>query len=128
MQGQSGDNIGTIAADGKNRFLSLTAPGVSVGDPGPVAYTWDKGTGHVTQFGANLHTGNNKGRYGVALFRSSDSQYTAGCAIEVGQTSCTSNVAGQTVANGQLVEIITGEAGTRVGDHPCDWWFVFQPD
>jgi hypothetical protein len=126
LQGQSGDNIGFIAGDGLNRFLSLNGPGVSVGDPNKVAVAWDKGAGKVVSFGANLHTGTNKGRYGFAVFR--NPTYLAGCAIEVGQTSCKSDTAGQVMANGDSITIIIGEAGTGTGDFSCDWWFVFQPD
>ena len=92
-------------------------------------------------FGSNLHTSTNKGRYGFALFRNvpatppttspsgeADSQYRAGCAIEVGQTSCKSDTKGQPIVNGDRVTIIIGEAGTGVGDYSADWWFVFQPD
>ena len=91
----TGDNIGPIAQDGLNRFVSLNGPGVST-DGKSVAITWDKGAGKVVSFGSNLHTSNNKGRYGFALFRNvpatppttapgggTDSQYRAGCAIEV---------------------------------------------
>jgi hypothetical protein len=140
FQGQTGDNIGPIAQDGLNRFVSLTGPGVTT-DGNSVALTWDKGAGKVVSFGSNLHTGNNKGRYGFALFRNvpatppttspggeADSQYRAGCAIEVGQTSCKSDTAGAPVVNGDRVTIIIGEAGTGVGDYSADWWFVFQPD
>jgi len=140
LQGQTGDNIGPIAQDGLNRFVSLTGPGVST-NGNSVAITWDKGAGKVISFGSNLHTSTNKGRYGFALFRNvaatppttspsgqAESQYRAGCAIEVGQTSCTSNTAGAPIANGDKVTIIIGEAGTGVGDYSADWWFVFQPD
>jgi hypothetical protein len=126
LQGQSGDDIGFIAGDGQNRYLSLNGPGVSVGDPNKVAVTWDKGAGKVVSFGANLHTGANKGRYGFAVFR--NPTYLAGCAIEVGQTSCKSDTAGQVMANGDSITIIIGEAGTGTGDFSSDWWFVFQPD
>jgi len=140
LQGQTGDNIGPIAQDGLNRFVSLTAPGVST-NGNSVAITWDKGAGKVISFGSNLHTSTNKGRYGFALFRNvaatppttspsgeAESQYRAGCAIEVGQTSCSSITAGAPIANGDKVTIIIGEAGTGVGDYSADWWFVFQPD
>ncbi|MEY2451348.1 MAG: hypothetical protein QOD92_922 [Acidimicrobiaceae bacterium] len=128
LQGQSGDNIGAIAADGQFRFVSLTGPGVSVGKPAPVETVWDHGTGKIVQFGANLHTGNNQGRYGVAAFRNVDQSYTAGCAIEVGQTSCRSDRPGAVISDGEKIVINVGEAGTGVGDYSFDWWFVFQPD
>jgi hypothetical protein len=140
FQGQTGDNIGPIAQDGMNRFVSLTGPGVTT-DGNSVTITWDKGAGKVVSFGSNLHTSTNKGRYGFALFRNvpatppttspsgeADSQYRAGCAIEVGQTSCKSDTAGAPIVNGDRVTIIIGEAGTGVGDYSADWWFVYQPD
>ena len=140
FQGQTRDNIGPIAQDGLNRFVSLNAPGVTT-DRTSVAIIWDKGAGTVVSFGSNLHTGTNKGRYGFALFRNApatppttspsgeaDSQYRAGCAIEVGQTSCKSDTKGAPIVNGDSVTIIIGEAGTGVGDYSADWWFVFQPD
>jgi hypothetical protein len=140
FQGETGDNIGPIAQDGKNRFVSLTGPGVTT-DGNSVTITWDKGAGKVVSFGSNLHTSTNKGRYGFALFRNvpatppttspsgeAESQYRAGCAIEVGQTSCKSDTAGAPIVNGDRVTIIIGEAGTGVGDYSADWWFVYQPD
>ena len=140
FQGQSGSNIGPIRQDGLSRFMPITGTGIST-DATSVAMTWDKGAGKVVSFGSNLHTSTNKGRYGFALFRNTpatppttspsgeaDSQYRAGCAIEVGQTSCKSDTKGQPVVNGDRVTIIIGEAGTGVGDYSADWWFVFQPD
>ena len=140
FQGQSGSNIGPIAQDGLSRFMPLTGTGIST-DANSVAITWDKGAGTVVSFGSNLHTGTNKGRYGFNLFRNvpatpptttpsgqAESPYRAGCAIEVGQTSCKSDIEGAPVVNGDKVTIIIGEAGTGVGDYSADWWFVFQPD
>jgi len=125
LQGQTGDEIGPIAQDGKNRFVSLTGPGVTT-DGNSVAVAWDKGAGKVVSFGSNLHTGTNKGRYGFALFRNvpatppttsptgeADSQYRAGCAIEVGATSCKSDTAGAPIVNGDRVTIIIGEAESQ---------------
>jgi hypothetical protein len=126
-RGEPGDDIGCIACDGANRYLSITATGVAVGDAAGVtaAVTWDA-PGTVTSFGATLHTSTNEGRYGVAVYRNvaattpptGDSNYRAGCAIEVGQTSCRVDTPGTPLAAGDKVTIIVGEAGTGTGDFP----------
>lgn len=136
FQGQSGDQIGCIACDGAARYVALGGPGVVVGEAAAmgIAKTWDV-AGHVTSFGATLHTASNKDGYGMSLFRlakssasDNDSPYRAGCAIEIGQTSCTSQTAGSPVLPGDIVAIGVNEAGTGTGDYSFDWWFVFQPD
>jgi hypothetical protein len=144
FSGSSGDNqIGCIACDGGTRFLhpNGTSTDIASGAPGPspVADKWEI-TGHVVAFGANLHTPDNVGRYGIALFRNAradptapapadDSPYRAGCAIEVGHTSCRSNKAGAELVPGDMVSISIGEAGNvkAKGDYSIDWWFVFEP-
>ncbi len=142
--GSSGDNqIGCIACDGATRYLhpNATSTDIAMGPPGPspVADKWEI-TGHVVAFGANLHTSDNVGRYGIALFRNvradpgapvpaDDSPYRAGCAIEVGHTSCRSNKAGTELVPGDIVSISIGEAGNvkAKGDYSISWWFVFEP-
>lgn len=142
FKGESGDPIGFIAQDGASRFISLDAPGVAKGDAAgrAIAIVWDFGPGKVTSFGANLHTTDNKGRYGVNLFRNvsptgattgtTAELYLHGCAIEVGQTSCEVDLAGPPVVDGDKVTIIIGEQGhaDATGAFSMDWWFVFQPD
>ena len=143
LTGESGDNIGPIAQDGQSRFLSLTGPGVAKGDAAgrSIAIVWDKGTGKITSFGANLHTGTNHGHYGINPFRNVSSTgaatgttaelYKGGCAIDVGETACRSDRTDVSpIVNGDQLTIIVGEAGNldALGDFSMDWWFVFQPD
>ena len=63
----------------------------------------------------------------MAVYASNASEYRAGCAIEVGTTSCHSDTPG-TLAAGDVVSIIVGETGEAGGNVSVDWWFVFQPD
>ena len=142
LKGESGDNIGSIAADGQARFLSLTGPGVAKGDAAgrSIAIAWDKGAGKITAFGANLHTGTNHGRYGINTFRNVSASgattgttaelYKHGCAVEVGQLSCQADNEGGAIVNGDKLTIVIGEEGhlDATGDFSIDWWFVFRPD
>ncbi len=138
--GTSGDNqIGCIACDGAMRYLHPSATSTDIATSPTVAEKWEI-TGHVVAFGATLHTPDNVGRYGIALFRNAradpaapapadDSPYRAGCAIEVGHESCRSNTAGAELVPGDLVSISIGEAGNvkAKGDYSISWWFVFEP-
>jgi hypothetical protein len=142
IKGDSGDNIGFIAQDGQSRFLSLTGPGVAKGDLAgrDIAVAWDHGAGKIISFAANLHTTDNKGRYGINPFRNVSASgattgttaelYKHGCAIEVGQTSCRADHnTGTPIENGDKISIIIGEEGhlDATGDFSVDWWFVFLP-
>lgn len=123
----TGGPIGPIANDGKSRYLALDKPGISVGTP-PAGYVMTE-SGGITSFGATLHTATNQGRYGIAVFEPSTQKYLAGCAIEIGQTSCQVKYPkGIAVKKGQSLVVIVGEAGNLVekGDFDLDWWFVFQ--
>jgi hypothetical protein len=129
FEGHSGAKIGPIAIDGQSRFLSLQRPGVGVGNESmsKLATTW-KSDGQVLSFGANLRTKRNQGRYGINLFRNG-AEYSAGCAIEVGQTSCKFPGRGAKLKEGDELVIIIGEQGhvKEKGNFTLDWWFVFKP-
>ena len=93
-------------------------------------FDWKK-DGQFTEFGANI-SGPNKGRYGYNLF-ANGTTYMAGCAMEIGQTSCREQRPND-VAEGDRIAIIIGEGGTMVDGKPAstgnfrvDWWFVFVP-
>ena len=130
--GSSGGQIGCITCDGASRFLSIERPGVGVGDLArPEQEVVWKANGQFVEFGANL-SGPNKGRYGYNLF-ANGTTYMAGCAMEIGQTSCQQQRPND-VAAGDRITIIIGEGGTMVngqvasrGDFTVDWWFVFRP-
>jgi hypothetical protein len=96
----------------------------------------DIGPGKVISFGANFHTATNNGRYGINLYRvvkgptaDANSDFRAGCALEIGQTTCV-DPRGAPIVEGDKVAIVIGEAGNpgARGDYTMDWWFVFQPD
>lgn len=141
LAGDSGDTIGSIAQDGQFRYLSLVQPGVVKGDAAgrSIAVVWDKGAGHVISFGANFHTTEQPGRYGVNVFRNAAADgsattttadvYKHGCAVEIGQTACRADNVGSLIVDGDLISIQMGEAGNldATGDFTIDWWFVFQP-
>ncbi len=131
-EGNSGDQIGCIACDGLSRYLSVEHPGVGVGDGArpKLEVVWPE-NGSFTEFGATV-SGANQGRYGFAVLANGTS-YTAGCAMEIGQTSCQAPSSAK-IKKGDRVAIIIGEAGTMVngkpasrGDFTVSWWFVFQP-
>jgi hypothetical protein len=128
-QGTAGGTIGCISCDGQSRFLSLDDNRVAVGDAAgaAIAKTWAT-AGRVVSFRATLHTSANKGRYGIAVFRNGDATYLAGCAVEIGQTSCSSDTRGAPMRPGDKITIIVGESGPDPGNFVIDWSFDFKPD
>jgi hypothetical protein len=92
-----------------------------------IAKAWTT-AGRVVSFRATLHTSANTGRYGIAVFRNSDATYLAGCAVEIGQTSCSSDTRGAPMRPGDKITIIVGESGPDAGNFVIDWSFDFKPD
>ena len=108
-EGKSGDQIGCITCDGLSRYLSVEHPGVGVGDGArpKLEVVWPE-NGSFTEFGATV-SGPNQGRYGFAVLANGTS-YTAGCAMEIGQTSCQAPSSAK-IKKGDRVAIIIGEGG-----------------
>lgn len=135
VKGSSGGPIGCITCDGQFRYLSLEGPGVAVGPEGMAAKqtTWDRDT-IVLEFGANA-SGPNQGRYGISLFVNGK-DYVAGCALEIGSTSCRLEFPEAEFYTGDTGVIQIGEGGTMTEDgkvadegrFSIQWWFVYEDD
>ena len=128
--GTSGGEIGCITCDGKHRFISIADSSIGVDQVSRPAQemVWPE-NGTVTDFGVTIN-GENRGVYGVNLFVNGD--YSVGCGMDVGVTSCKMAPGSAPLAKGDRVTIIVGEAGTITdgkvasqGDFTMSWYFDF---